>query len=1037
MQGIISLMTSRKEKLTKLVQKYQAFKEDGRLDLSSEETIRTWINELLSIFDWDVMDTSQILQEKVLSKEEKERLEKIDSTSTRPDYTFKIGNQKLTFLDAKAVSVNIETSNSSAFQIKSYGWSIIAPCAFLTNFEEFAIYDCTYVPDQKQQANLGRTYLKIDEYIENFEILETHLLKSNILNGTLEKLYSDTLKNVKSVQKLSPDLVFAEQLSNFRLSLAKNIVENNNALINNNTELVAYLTQVIINRIIFIRICEARRIEREGLLLIFQENGFWSEFKNSSYNDFFEHYDGPLFDRISNIEELEIDNDIINELIGLLYYPSPYRFEVIPTKLLSDIYEIFLSKKLVIEDGEVSEKLKLEYIKTNGAISTPQYLVQDLLKRTIVKESLTARGLKSISETKILDFACGSGIFLIETFDYLQDIFINYYIKNPSEDFSHFFFQNSDLTTLTIAGKKHLISNCIFGVDIDPEAVEVARMSLSLKIVDSSELYENYQEIGIFGNQILNNVGNNIKCGNTLVSTDISVKYPQIISDHEQLLRTNAFDYNSIDGFSKIFSDIGGFDYIVGNPPYVEVKNYNVEYPFMHQYIKDEYDTTKNGKIDLAVAFIERAISILNDSGKLGLIVQRRFFKTDYGKKIREYISSNNLLSQVIEFETSKIFPNRVTYIATLILDKAAPSNISFLKIDSELEKIPSVLREIQSFENDNTNFSIIPSSGLNQNPWNFEDTDLLAIKTLLLDSHGKLGDFANVRVGIQVLWDRAYHIKVISINDNGTLTGNTHLENDITIELGACRPLMVNEKFYPFCKDETTTYVIFPYHVENEKSEIIPFNKFNKTYPLAGAYLEKHKATISNNVETFEGENWHLFTRANNHQRTYPKVLLPMTANDTFATVTQNPLNYCDNANMFFIDIPDKSESSLFGISGIVNSTLFSVLARSIALSQKNGYFKFNKQFIEPIPFPKKNFINNNVLVKEISVVAIHIKQVQEQYRGSSPSQKNTLKTLLESYWAKLDSKVYQLYDLTDEQILFFNGRGRNINRIEMLDKL
>ncbi len=161
------------------------------------------------------------------------------------------------------------------------------------------------------------------------------------------------------------------------------------------------------------------------------------------------------------------------------------------------------------------------------------------------------------------------------------------------------------------------------------------------------------------------------------------------------------------------------------------------------------------------------------------------------------------------------------------------------------------------------------------------------------------------------------------------------------------------------------------------------------------------------------------------------------MTANDTFATVTQNPLNYCDNANMFFIDIPDKSESSLFAISGIVNSTLFSVLARSIALSQQNGYFKFNKQFIEPIPFPEENFINNNALVNEISVIAINIKQAQEQYRGSSPSQKNTLKTLLNSHWINLDNKVYQLYDLTDDQILFFNGRGRNINRIEILDKL
>ncbi len=1031
-------MSQRKDRLQALVEKYQSFKQDGRLDLSSEETIRTWINDLLSIFDWDVKDTSQILQEKVLSQDEKNRLSAIKSSSTRPDYTFVIGNQKLTFLDAKAISVNIETNASSAFQIKSYGWSIIAPCSFLTNFEEFAIYDCTYVPNQEQSAKLGRVYLKIEEYVDNFELLEKHLLKSNILNGSLSKLYSDTFKTERNVQKLTPDLAFAEQLSAFRLLLAKNIVENNGELIKGNSELLAYLTQVIINRVIFIRICEARKIEREGLILSFQENGFWGKFKNSSYNEFFEHYDGPLFDRINIFQELKVSDEVFENLINLLYYPSPYRFDVIPTKLLSDIYEIFLSKKLLIEDGEVSEKIKLEYIKTNGAISTPQYLVQDLLKRTIRSDKLIENGFASFFETKILDFACGSGIFLIEVFDYLQDLFIKYYLQNPTPELSNLFFQNADLTTLTIAGKRKLISSCIFGVDIDPEAVEVARMSLSLKVIESSDLYENYQEIGLFGNQILSNVGNNIKCGNSLVSTDILQQFPEIEADHEQLFKTNAFDYNSKNGFAQIFNSSGGFDYIVGNPPYVEVKNYSTEYPFMHKYIKDNYETTKNGKVDLSVAFIERAVSILNNKGKLGLIVQRRFFKTDYGKKIREYISSNKLLSQVVEFETSKIFPNRVTYIAVLILDKSKPENVSFLKIDSDVEGIPLKLRSLEPFEVDDSEYVIIPSAGINQNPWNFEDAGLLGIKTTLLQNHGKFGDFAKVRVGVQVLWDRAYHIKVESINNDGTLTGNTHLENNVTFEIAACRPLMVNERFYPFCKDETNTYVIFPYETSLTDNFAIPFDEFCERYPLTGAYLTRSKVDIINNVETWEDEQkWHHFTRVQNHKAVYPKVLLPMTANDTYASVTQNPLNYCDNANMFFVDIPDKKGSNLYALAGIINSTIFSVLARSIALSQQNGYFKFNKQFIEPIPFPNYNFNDNSVLVAEIAEISKVIERDQNKYVNSTPRQKSVLRNTLKNHWNRLDYKVYELYDLSAEQILFFNQRGRNINRLQILDSL
>jgi type I restriction-modification system DNA methylase subunit len=579
-------MLSRKEQLKELIKEYKKFKRDGRLDLSSEETIRTWINELLAIFGWDVKDTSQILQEKILSKEEKKKLQEINSTSTRPDYTFKVGNQKLTFLDAKSLRVNLKKDKKSAFQIKSYGWSISAPCAFITNFEEFVIYDCTYTPTEIQSADYGRVYLTIDEYIEYFDILEQHLLRKNILNGGLQKLYSKNLK--KSAKTI--DTLFAEELSTFRLLLANDILENNRVLIDNDLEKLSYLTQVIINRVLFIRICEARRIEREGLLQEFYNLGFWTQFKNSSYNDFYEHYDGPLFERIHLFEEMEVSDEVFKSLLDLLYYPSPYRFDVIPTKLLSDIYEIFLSKKLIIYNNRVGEELKLEYIKSNGAVSTPQYLVQDLLKRTIVAEKLIDKGMDEIFNTKILDFACGSGIFLIEIFEYLENQLINCYKRNPNSKYRELFFIQEQDIALTIEGKRYIISNCIYGIDIDPEAYEVAKMSLSLKVIDNLIFIENYQELGVFGSKILNSIGENIKCGNTLIGLDITEKYPHILEDEEQLFRTNPFDWKSADGFEKVFQTNGGFDFIVGNPPYVEVKNYNELYPIMHRYIKEHYD---------------------------------------------------------------------------------------------------------------------------------------------------------------------------------------------------------------------------------------------------------------------------------------------------------------------------------------------------------------------------------------------------------------------------------------------------------------
>lgn len=1023
----------RKERLAELIDEYNKFKTQGKLNLTSEETIRTWLNNLLNIFGWDVRDTSQILQEKALSNIEKEKLKEIGSQNTRPDYTFKIAKQKLTFLDAKDTSVSILTDSEAAFQIKSYGWSILAPCAFISNFEEFAIYDCTYTPEQGQDPNIGRLYLTINTYLENFDILEEHLLKENVYTGKLNEIYSATLKDNKYIEKISPDLKFAKQLSDFRLLLAANVLSNNSAYIGNNSANLSYIVQVIINRILFIRVCEARKIEEDGLLLLFREQGFWNVFKSSSYFEFYTHYDGPLFDRINSIHDILITNEVFDELLQHLYYPSPYRFDVIPTKLLSDIYEIFLSKKLHINNGKVRDEIKSEYLKSRGAISTPQYIVQEIIKRTIPKNKLLNDGIENFLSTKVLDIACGSGVFIIETYDYLEDIFKQLYISTQHPDYEKYFINTGSSVIVNLLGKKTILDNCIFGVDIDTEAVEVAKMSLSLKIIDSSEYAEVYNEIGLFGDKILNGIGNNIRCGNSLVGSDILEIFPLVTQYEEEILRTNLFDWNSDYGFRKVFESKGGFDYIIGNPPYVEVRNYNVDLPFMHAYIKSIYPSAKNGKVDLAIPFIERSIYLLNPKGRLGFIVQKRFFKTDYGKKIREIITNSRLLSSIIDFEATSIFKDRVTYVSILLLDKTAPEYFSFKLFRDTVEILPSALRDSQTPDTAPEQYTLLPANAVSEHPWSF-DTELITIKTKLIESVGTLGNYARVRVGIQALWNEAYHIRPISIED-GIITGRTHLENNFQIELNACCALLPNESFHPYRDDKPEAYCIFPYRVVDGISYEILFNEFCEQFPLAGAYLSRTKQTIQNNVRTFKGESWHLFTRANNIARNFPKVYIPMTALDTYAAITFSNRHYCDNANVNYIELPEINEINLYAFASIINSKVYSVLARSIANPQSNGYFKFNKQFLEPVPFPGESFSKNIDLKMKLFNLSKRIQKLQIRYIRSSPSQKRGIATLLNRQWEQLDEVCYQFYGLTEEEQTLFNERGRNIDRIELLN--
>lgn len=1023
-----------------LVNRYNQYKLEGRLDLTSEETIRTWLNEMLSIFGWDVQDTSQILQEKTLTKAEKERLKIIDSTHTQPDYTFKLGKEKLTFLDAKDITVDLITDKKAAFQIKAYGWSISAPCAFISNFEQFAIYDCGYQPEKGQAANIGRSIFSIDKYIENFELLDNHLYKHNIYNGQLAKIYSGG--EVDGLRRISIDFSFANLLSAFRLNLAKNILKNNYKTISHNNSLLSYIVQVLINRIIFIRVCEARKLEEKCLLMNFQKEGFWEEFKKSSYLDFHHHYDGPLFERIDVINSLVIDNEVFDGLLSHLYYPSPYRFDVIPTKLLGDIYEIFLSKKLILNKGVVLDTLKTEYIKSKGAVTTPQFLVDDIIKRTLLKKSLIDSGIEGVLNISALDICCGSGVFLIGLYDYLESIIIEIQKNSPDKTYSSLFTQTENRLLLSLKGKQAILSNCIYGIDIDPEAVEVARMSLALKIIDNEDYPEDSSKIGLFGKKILNRIGLNIVCGNSLVDELVYKEYPEILNDDEQLFKTNAFDWSNEVQFMKVFENKEGFDFIVGNPPYVEVKHFNKEMPYMHSFIKDKYDTADNGKIDLAVPFIEKGLSVLNNKGRLGFIVQKRQFKTNYGNKIRNFLVDSHYLTSFIDFNSTSIFKSRLTYVATLILDKSGHESFYYHLIKENTESIPAYLKKLPVPEINSIEYEIIPTYNLKNTEWAFDCFDIRS--ELLLN--GKFGDYVMIKGGPQALKNAAYHIKVKYFRDN-IIIGSSQWVDNIEIEVDACRPLFCNENFYAFRPVNTNTYVIFPYDIEDGKKRNIPYDEFCERFPLAGAYLKSQQSRLegpkgkAGGVETmpikypekYTANFWHLYTRPNNLTNISSKVFIPMTALDTFATVSKSERIYADNANMWFIELPGASEEKLYAVASIINSILFSVLARSIANPQDAGYFKFNKQFLEPIPFPVESFNTSPELITQLAEISKNIEKRQEQYK-ENPNNRTILNTILRQLWSQLDSLVYKLYGLSDEQIRFFNKRGRNINRVESL---
>lgn len=975
-----------------LVTNYQNACKHGELDMASEETIRTWINQMLAVFGWDVKSTNQVLQEVSLEIAERSALNKIGSTNTRPDYTLMNGRVRLFFLDAKKPTVNIYEDKNVAFQIRSYGWSIGADYSVVTNMNELAVYDCKAMPRHTDNADFARiVYLKTEEYVENFILISSFLGREEAINKS---------RSVRFTGQDSIDKNFSKTLSHVRLKLAQTMVNDNHCAIS-----IADLnlwTQIILNRILFIRVCEARGLEKDGLLNEFAETDFWKQFKNSSYLTFYKHYDGPLFARINQIQSLNIDNAVFDELLSYLYYPSPYCFDVIPLKSISDIYDLFLGYHLEYDDcGILGNVLKSEFRKSNGAVTTPEALVKNTINSTITPEYLCSLTNEQILGLKILDPACGSGVFLISIYDYIAAQ-IEYNINEKQDTLpDQYLYEKDGKMYLNLDGRKLIVNRCLYGVDINQECVEVAKLSLSLKIIDGYTPCD-FNNAGLYGQHILHGVGINIKCGNSLVEPDILERVPKVVEDLEEMAATNVFDYNI--AFPEVFSN-GGFDYVIGNPPYVEVKNYNTSLPCMSEYIKQRYQSSWNGKIDLAIPFIERGIELLNGHGSLGYIVQKRFFKTEYGKGIRKLLSDGRLLRAVYDYAETDLFEGRITYVAIVVCDKSTVRENTVKYTSSDGECID------------------IAKDTVTETPWSFENYQTNTLRIRLAKELGTLGEICNIKVGVQVLWDKAFHI-VVDHTDEDYIYGSTALCENLQVERGACRVLLCNERFVPLSIRPNTTYMLFPYDIVNGNVQEIKFSDYESRYPFAGRYLRENRAVIEANVQTVpdrfptldRDENWHLFTRANNHNSVYKKLCIPMTAQNPQASVVRQENAYCDNANMFFVQIPEVTDGKLYAMAAVINSTPFACFAKSIANPQQGGFYKFNKQFLDPVPFPCNEFRTFGEGMQRLAVVARRIEETNTAI-STTTSSASRLYPLLNNLWNEIDNLCCKFYGLTEEE--------------------
>ncbi len=565
-------------RIIELVELFERNIDSYKSGVYNETQVRNeFINPFFTELGWDVENKRGYAEayKDVIHEYSQKTADSVEA----PDYCFRIGGIRKFFIEAKKPSVNLKDDIHPAFQLRRYAWSAKLPLSILTDFEEFVVYDCRIPPKKNDKASTARViYYNYKDYIEKWNDIESIFSREAVLKGSFDK-YAETNKSKRGTAEV--DDTFLKVIEEWREFLARNIALRNSNL---STRELNYAVQKTIDRIIFLRICEDRGIEEYGQLLnmlngvnVYKRMIQIFTRADEKYNSGFFHFEiekGRAESPDELTPRLEIDDKILKEIIKNLYYPeSPFEFSVLPADILGQVYEQFLGKVIRLTEGHhavIDDKPEVK--KAGGVYYTPTYIVKYIVENTLGKLLLTSplgtdkeikNAVKKVSEIKVLDPACGSGSFLIEAYQYLLDWHLKIYTSNDETIRKNLSSKNPVIYQaangeyrLTTAERKRILLNNIYGVDIDSQAVEVTKLSLLLKVLEGESEESLNAQLRMFHERALPDLGDNIKCGNSLIGPDFYNQMEMQFLDDEEKLRINVFDWNS--EFKEIM-DKGGF----------------------------------------------------------------------------------------------------------------------------------------------------------------------------------------------------------------------------------------------------------------------------------------------------------------------------------------------------------------------------------------------------------------------------------------------------------------------------------------------
>ncbi len=928
--------------------------------------------------------------------------------------------------------------------------------------------DCKYVITSN--FRLLRFYIENATEFEEFDLFNLNKTDFRKLYLILSKesMFNDVPAKLKQETKFHEENIsdkFYKDYSTFKHKIFNNLVKNNPQY----DKLIQFKkSQKLLDRLLFIFFAEDRGLVPPNAISRIIDQ--WSQLQDleayqplyDRFKLFFDHldkghkynsyelpnYNGGLFAKDEILNSVIIEDDILEkDSIKLSAYDFSTEIDV---NILGHIFEHSLNEieEITSElEGKPVDKKKTKR-KKEGIYYTPKYITQYIVENTIgalCKEKKQELDISEITiddshrkadgkiskkgeqlfqkldqykewllTLKILDPACGSGAFLNQALDFLieehkiNDMLINELTQQPLG------LYDTD---------KQILENNLFGVDINEESVEIAKLSLWLRTA----------KIG----RKLSMLNNNIKCGNSLI-------------DDPEIAGEKAFNWEK--EFPEIFAK-GGFDVVIGNPPYVRVQFL----PYQEIDFYKENKKTAYKRIDISTLFIEEAFKLLKNEGKLSFITSNQFQTTEYGQETRRFISQKYCIDKILDFGDLPVFEGALTYVSIYSLSKKSPKDFLYKRIH----------RITEAQRGNYANFTEIPVASINESKWSLvSKTELDLLRRV--EKYETLSNVGNAWAGLFTGMDNLLMFTFDEMEKSG-------IERKLFLPVIRASDPVRNGLALP------SKFVIYPYKEEGEKTVVYSEEELKNNFPKGYEYLLSNKELLQSRQDsrkTFkERKDWYALTRFGTKKVfKQTKIVSPGEVKEHKFSLDKSGSGF-SCARVFAITV--KENYPIKGLLAILNSSLIRFYLQRKSSLKSGGYFTYSSKVLNDVPLPKKiseklisktdnllqlnsdfnknnktlleliqNKYNNNLSKKLNEWFSLEVKEFLQELKKSkinlSLSQESEwmnyfkeqkqkaieLKAEIDKTDKEIDQMVYELYGLTTEEIEIVESSFKTVDK-------